>query len=181
MYSSGVTMQAMGIPVKRYQAVLIDCVIALVVTMYAVFSSSFTTYLQDFVDIVIVWIAPWSAIYLVDWVLRRYRYVPSELQKTGRDSLYWRKGGVFWPALMAQVIGMYAAISALSVTFHLPNWLNPVTYNTRDSYGYGADFSVFFGMGVAAVVYLILATRKVRKEADAQDQLLREEGLLAAV
>jgi hypothetical protein len=40
---------------------------------------------------------------------------------------------------------------------------------------------VFFGMGGAAVVYLILATRKVRKEADAQDQLLREEGLLAAV
>jgi purine-cytosine permease-like protein len=181
LYSSGVTMQAMGIPVKRYQAVLIDCAIALAVTMYAVFSSSFTTYLVDFVDIVIVWIAPWSAIYLVDWALRRYRYVPSELQKTGRDSLYWRKGGVFWPALVAQVIGMYAAISALSVTFHLPHWLNLVTYNTRDSYGYGADFSVFLGMGVAAAVYLVLATRKVRKEADAQDQLLREEGLLAVV
>ena len=71
-------------------------------------------YLQDFVDIVIVWIAPWSAIFLVDWALRRYRYVPSELQKTGRDSLYWRHGGIFWPAIVAQVIGMFAAISALS-------------------------------------------------------------------
>ena len=64
---------------------LIDCVIALGVTMYAIFSSSFTTYLEDFVDVVIVWIAPWCAIFLVDWALRRYRYVPSELQKTGRD------------------------------------------------------------------------------------------------
>ncbi len=181
MYSSGVTMQAMGIPVKRYQAVLIDCVIALAITMYAVFSSSFTTYLEDFVDIVIVWIAPWAAIYLVDWALRRYRYVPSELQNTGRTSLYWRKGGVFWPALVAQLIGMFAAISALSATFHLPQWLNLVTYHTRDAYGYGGDFSVFLGMGVAAVVYLVLATRTVRKEADAQDQLLREEGLLPAV
>ena len=36
-------------------------------------------------------------------------------------------------------------------------------------------------MGVGAAVYLVLATRTVRKEADAQDQLLREEGLLPAV
>ena len=117
MYSSGVSLQAVGVPVKRYQAVLVDCVIAFGVTMYAVFSASFTTYLQDFVDIVIVWIAPWCAIFLTDWVLRRYRYVPSELQKTDRDSLYWRDGGVSWPALVAQVVGMFAAISGLSVTF----------------------------------------------------------------
>jgi nucleobase:cation symporter-1, NCS1 family len=178
MYSSGVTLQAIGVPVKRYQAVLVDCVIALGVTMYAIFSSSFTTYLEDFVDVVIVWIAPWAAIFLTDWILRRYRYVPSELQKTGRDSLYWRKGGVFWPALVAQLVGMFAAISALSATFHLPTWLNLVTYHTRDAYGYGADFSIFLGMGVGARVYLILATRSVRRQADAQDQLLREEGLL---
>ena len=93
MYSSGVTLQAIGVPVKRYHAVLIDCAIALGVTMWAIFSGSFTEYLSDFVDIVIVWIAPWCAIFLVDWVLRRYRYVPSELQKTGRDSLYWRRWG----------------------------------------------------------------------------------------
>ena len=129
-------------------------------------------------DVVIVWIAPWAAISLTDWILRRYRYVPSELQKTGRDSLYWRKGGVFWPALVAQLVGMFAAISALSATFHLPTWLNLVTYHTRDAYGYGADFSIFLGMGVGALVYLILATRSVRRQADAQDQLLREEGLL---
>ena len=93
---------------------------------------------------------------------------PSELQKTGRDSLYWRKGGVFWPALVAQVIGMYAAISALSVTFHLPHWLNLVTLKRAIPDGYGADFSVFLGMGVAAVVYLILGDEQgYAKEADA--------------
>jgi nucleobase:cation symporter-1, NCS1 family len=179
MYSSGVTLQAIGVPVKRYQAVLVDCVIAFGVTMYAIFSASFTQYLSDFVDIVIIWIAPWSAIFLVDWVLRRYRYVPSELQKTGRDSLYWRKGGIHWPAWVAQLIGMFAAISALSATFHLPVALNLVTYHTRDAFGFGADFSIFLGMGVGGLVYLVLALRGVRKEADAQASLLQEEGLLA--
>jgi nucleobase:cation symporter-1, NCS1 family len=172
MYSSGVTLQAIGVPVKRYQAVLIDCVVALAITMYAVFSSSFTTYLEDFVDVVIVWIAPWAAIYLVDWALRRYRYVPGELQKTGKDSLYYRSGGIFWPAIIAQVIGMFAAISGLSATFTLPHWLNEITFHTQDAYHYGGDFSVFLGMGVGGLVYLILAWSGVRKQADEQDKLL---------
>ncbi len=112
LYSSGVTLQAIGVPVKRYQAVLVDCVIAFIVTMYAIFSSSFTTYLEDFVDVVIVWIAPWVAIFLVDWALRGFRYVPSELQDVGPTSLYWNSGGMFWPAIFAQLLGMFAAISA---------------------------------------------------------------------
>jgi nucleobase:cation symporter-1, NCS1 family len=180
MYSSGVTLLALGLKVKRYQAVLIDCAIAFAITMWAIFSASFTEYLSDFVDIVIIWIAPWSAIFLVDWALRRYRYVPSELQKTGRDSLYYRNGGLFWPALIAQLVGMFAAISGLSATFHLPVFLNEVTYHTRDSFGFGGDISIFLGMGVGAAVYLLLATRSVRTQATAQESLLREEGLLRA-
>ncbi len=182
MYSSGVTLQALGLPVKRYQAVLVDCAVALGITMWAIFSGSFTEYLSDFVDIVIVWIAPWCAIFLTDWALRRYRYAPGELQKTGRDSMYWRWNGIHWPALIAQVAGMFAAISALYVNptyyFSIPRWLNEVTDHTQDAGHYGADFSVFLGMAVGSLVYLALAFRTVRKEADEQDVLLRAEGLL---
>ena len=81
---------------------------------------------------------------------------------------------------MAQLVGMFAAISALSATFHLPDWLNLVTVHTRDSFGFGGDFSIFLGMGVAALVYVVLAYATVRREADAQESLLREEGLLSA-
>ncbi|HEY5245958.1 MAG TPA: cytosine permease [Acidimicrobiales bacterium] len=176
MYSSGVTLQAMGVHVKRYVAVVIDCIIALVVTMWATFDSSFSTYLKDFVDLVIVWIAPWAAIFLVDWAMRRYRYAPLELQRTDRGSLYYRHGGIAWAAIVAQVVGMYAAISALSATFDLPQWLNPVTYATRDAYGYGADFSIYLGMGVAGLLYFLLGWRSVRAQADRQDQLLAALG-----
>src|SRR5580698_8380332 len=41
LYSSGVTLQALGVKVKRYQAVVIDSIICLAVTIYAVFNSSF--------------------------------------------------------------------------------------------------------------------------------------------
>ena len=174
MYSSGVTLQALGVPVKRSQAVLIDCAIALAVTMVAIFNGSFTDYLNDFVELVIVWIAPWLAIFLVDWWMRRSRYVPSELQKTKADSLYWRTEGVFWPALIAQVAGMFAAIECLSTsgTLHLPRWLNEVPVHTADKFGYGADFSVFAGMIVGGLVYVVLGWRSVRRQADEQDRVL---------
>ena len=172
MYSSGVTLQAMGVKVKRDQAVVIDCVLALGVTMYAIFNTSFNTYLKDFVDVVIVWIAPWAAIFLVDWWMRRSRYVPAELQRTDKGGLYYRTAGIYWPAIIAQVVGMFAAVSALSATFSLPRWLNEVTRHTQDKFGYGADFSVFLGMGVGGLLYLVLAWRGVRAQAAEQDRVL---------
>jgi NCS1 family nucleobase:cation symporter-1 len=177
LYSSGVTLQAMGVKIKRDWAVLVDCAIALAITMIAIFNTSFNTYLKDFVDVVIVWIAPWVAIFLVDWWMRRSRYVPSELQRTDKESLYYRSGGIFWPAMVAQLLGMAAAISALAATFHLPRWMNEVTQNTLDKAGFGADFSVYMGMGVAALVYVVLAWRKVRREAGEQDRMLAAAGV----
>ncbi|MGH8997469.1 MAG: purine-cytosine permease family protein, partial [Acidimicrobiales bacterium] len=172
MYSSGVTLQAMGVRVKRYTAVVIDCVIALGVALYAIFDSSFGTYMKDFVDVVIVWIAPWCAIFLVDWTMRRFRYVPTELQRTDRDGLYYGVTGVSWPAVVAQVVGMYAALSALSATFSLPTWLNPITYYTHDKAGYGADFSVYLGMGAGGLLYLVLAWASVKRQRAREDELL---------
>ncbi len=162
LYSSGVTLQAIGLRLKRWQAVLVDTVVAGGLTAYAIFSSSFNTLLTDFVDCVIVWIAPWTAIFLVDWALRRYRYVPGELQRE-KGGLYWRNGGVHWPAIVAQLIGMFAALMGLSQTFF---------HGLLSSHTGGADFSVFLGLGVGGLVYGLLAGRGVRREADRQDELL---------
>jgi cytosine/uracil/thiamine/allantoin permease len=76
-----------------------------------------------------------------------------------------------WPAVIAQVVGMYAALSALSTTFHIPRWLNPIVYATRDSYGYGADFSVFLGLAVGGLLYFALAWKSVRAQTIRQDAL----------
>jgi NCS1 family nucleobase:cation symporter-1 len=171
LYSSGVTLQALGVKVKRYQAVIIDSVICLGVTIYAIFDSSFSTYLKDFVDVVIIWIAPWVAIYLTDWALRRWRYLPSELQRVDRGSLYWSNGGVHWPAIMAQIVGMAASMSALSPTFSVPHWMNPITVHSG-----GADFSVFTGIAAGGIVYAALAWKSVGRQAQSQDAALEGTG-----
>ena len=167
LYSSGVTLQALGLRLKRYQAVILDSVICLGVTFWAVFDSHFSTYLKDFVDVVIVWIAPWCAIFLVDWAMRKFHYVPRELQKTDRSSIYWANGGVNWAAIVAQVVGMFAAISGLYATFPLPSWLNEVVVHSG-----GADFSVYLGLGVGGILYFLLAGPLVRRQRRVQDEAL---------
>ncbi|HLI00910.1 MAG TPA: cytosine permease [Acidimicrobiales bacterium] len=163
LYSSGVTLQALGLRVQRWKAVVIDTVICCGLTAYAVFSASFNTLLTDFADCVIAWIAPWMAVFLVDWALRRYRYHPAELQRTDPGGLYWRQGGVNWRALVAWACGAAASVLAISQTF----WEGPIARASD-----GADFSVFAGIIVGGVVYFVLAGPLVRREAGEQDRLL---------
>lgn len=163
LYSSGVTLQALGLPVRRWMAVLIDTVIAGGVTFYAVFSNHFATLLADFAASVVAWIGPWMAIFLMDWALRRFRYVPDELQRTDHRGLYWFNGGVNWAAIVSQALGTAASILAFSQSF----FTGPIA-----SASGGADFSVFTGIAVGGLSYLILAGPTIRRQAVRQRELL---------
>src|SRR5262249_8898848 len=89
LYSSCLTLQAIGLKVKRYQAALIDTAFCAALTAVTIFSNNFNTLLGDFLLFIIVWAAPWGAIYLVDWALRRGRYRTEDLLAR-RGGLYWR-------------------------------------------------------------------------------------------
>lgn len=114
--------------------------------------------LSDFILFIIVWLGPWCAIYLVDSWLRRNRY-DTEGLLNGRSGRYFRKGGVYWPAIIAQVAGMVAA--ALWLNAYSP-YVSPLSSRIG-----GSDFSVFLGLLVGGVVYFVLAGRSVRAEGEA--------------
>lgn len=162
LYSSGVTIQALGVKLKRHQAVLLDSVICLGITLYAVVSASFSTYLKDFVGLVIIWIAPWCAVYLVDWVMRGRRYDAEELQNTDASSRYWAQRGFNLRALIAQVLGMAACVVGLNTAFSVPDWIHPLVVATQADRAAGAssgaDFSIPLGMGVAGLSYWLLVS-----------------------
>ncbi len=156
LYSSGVTLQALGLKLTRLQAVFLDTVICGLLTSYAIFSNSFNSLLNEFVLFIVVWVAPWTAIYLVDWVLRKKKYVEEDLQKT-KGGVYYRNNGVHWQAIIAQVLGMAASLLALDA---YPHYVSPISNLTN-----GADFSVFTGIIVAGVAYYLLAKKGVESEA----------------
>lgn len=168
LYSSGVTLQALGLRVPRWYAVLIDTLIGGGLTAYAVFSSSFSRLLTDFADVVIVWLGPWTAIFLTDWLMRRRSYSAADLVRTDSSSRYWRSGGIHWAAIAAQVLGSAAALVTLNSSFSYAGWISRLTSPGHCSIGpqhCGADFSVFAGLLVGGVAYGLLARRRLAAEA----------------
>ena len=161
LYSSGVTLQSIGLRLKRYQCVLVDMVVVGGFAAYAVFSTRFSQLLADFLLFIIVWLGPWCSIYLVDYLLRRGRYDHDALlNETG--GLYYRNGGIHWPAIIAQAVGMAAA--ALWLSAYSP-YVSPLSSRIG-----GSDFSVFAGLIFGGGTYYLLARKKVRAEAGAAQE-----------
>jgi purine-cytosine permease-like protein len=182
----------MGVHLKRYQAVVLDSVLAGALTMWAVFGSTFALYMKEFVAVIIVWISPWFGIFVADWLMRRFRYNPGELQRNDRGSLYYGAGGVNWNAAAAFLIGVVAATTAFSKPVPPANfpfhWMTPIANHWGAFYcdgkaasncggvaGWfgGADFSIFIGILVPAVAYYLLdaASGLVRRQVARQREL----------
>ncbi|HEX9031902.1 MAG TPA: cytosine permease [Streptosporangiaceae bacterium] len=160
LYSSGVTLQSIVPRLHRIACVGIDTVICLGIAAYAIFSSRFYQLLSDFLLLIIVWLGPWCAIYLVDSWLRRNRYDPASLLAPS-GGLYYRARGFSWPALIAQAAGMVAAALWLNA---YPPYVGPIA--SRIGGSFGSDFSVFLGLIVGGAVYWLLASWTVRAEGD---------------
>lgn len=169
LYSSGLTLQAIGLPLKRWQCVIVDMVIATVVGGITIFNSDFNRLYSEFLSLLIVWLSPWLAIYVVDWALRRGRYEAADLLRS-RGGRYWRNGGFHLPGVVAQILGMVASC----LWIDSPAFVGP--FSSRTS---GSDFSFFMGIGVAAVAYWVLARRGVKTEVS--DSLLPAPAERAAV
>lgn len=155
LYSSGVTLQAIGLKAKRWQCVVIDTSVCVVVTFIAVFSHQFDTILTDFLLFTNVFVAPWATIFMLDWLLRRGKYDAASLQST-HGGLYWRQGGFRLPAIIALAGGMLAALG----------WINTAPFiGPISSRAGGSDLSWAIGMIVSGVLYFLLGARQVRAEA----------------
>ena len=165
LYSSGVSLQAMGLRLRRYQAVVLDGVIAGTLTTWVTFASTFADFMRTFVGVVIIWITPWLAIYLTDWWLRRRRYDEIALQDTSPAGRYYGLHGVNWNAVSALLVGMALALAAYAKPFGVVNfptrWMSPLSghfgwYEEAGQWGGLVDLSIPLGFVAAAVTYWFL-------------------------
>lgn len=158
-------MQTAGLKVSRVTMVIVDTIICGIITYIAVTGESFYDLLNAFLGLVIIWLAPWIAVYLADWLMRRKQYDLAALanQSGGR---YWGRRGFRISGLGAQMVGMVVA----GLWVNTDAYVGPLAHWTH-----GADLSIPAGMAAAALVYLALAPTE-RSRAHQTDNHLSTTG-----
>lgn len=147
MYSSGLCLQAVGIPLRRAVTVLFDGLLGVAIACYALFVSDFTSALGNILELTIIVLGPSIAIYLTDQWLRRNSYDGAALNETGAGNVAWYDRGFNIAGLAAFALGAVAA--ALCVQNSL--YTGPVAAALG-----GADLSWLAGPAVAGVVYAVV-------------------------
>jgi len=157
-YSSGLTLQAIGLKVHRYIATILDVTVATLITLYIVFVQDFTTALNDFIAVLVMWVGPFGGVWMCDGWLRRGKFDPGAIHTRSRAGSYWGWRGLNVPGCIALLCGMgVAAMTMRSPIFDGP-WANALG---------GADLSWLLGFPVSAVVYYALVAVSSRRAVEA--------------
>ena len=152
-YSTGLALQAVGIPWKRAVTVIFDAVVAIGITCYALFISDFLSTLNNILELTVAFLGPALAIYGIDILLRRNRYNGLELHDESPRSRFWYWRGVNPAGATAMIAGTAAALLCVNTAVYV----SPVA-RLLD----GADLSSLVGPTVGATVYAALAARQRR-------------------
>jgi purine-cytosine permease-like protein len=158
-YSSGLSLQALGIKLHRYTATLVDLVVATALTLYIVFVQDFSTALNDFIALLIVWVGPFGGVWIVDGYLRRGHYDSRAIHsQERRSSGYWGWHGFNLAGCVALSAGMLMA----ALTMKSPLYEGPIALAMG-----GTDLSWVLGFPVSMLSYWGLSVRRARPMAAA--------------
>ena len=143
-YSTGLSLQAVGVRWKRSTTVIFDAVVAISMTCYALFVSNFLSTLNDILALSVAFLGPGLAVYGTDIVMRRNRYADLRLHDETPRGPCWYQHGVNWAGVAALVIGSGAALLCVNTALLVGPFSDALS---------GADISALVGPAVAAVIY----------------------------
>jgi NCS1 family nucleobase:cation symporter-1 len=144
VYSSGLAMQSMGVPLKRTRTVWIDGGIGTGLALLGVLlTSNFLTAVQNGLLWSIYWLAPFFGIYLVELFMSRGNYDSRLLHDPSGP--YWYSGGFRVGGVAALLIGMICA----ALVSNTPYLKGPIsTHILADG-----DLSAVVGLLVGGLAY----------------------------
>ncbi|KPC59749.1 purine-cytosine permease family protein [Streptomyces chattanoogensis] len=144
IYSSGMSMLALGVPVRRHFAVLVDGVLMAVGGWYVLFvSPSFFATFQAFLSIIGVAMAGWTAVFLVEqWRRRRTGFALASVRPMG------------WPAVLS--LALATAVGLGLITSADPHIAKAVGFLLSDRAAHGTLGAMNLGVVVALIVAGVL-------------------------
>lgn len=156
LYSAGLAAQAVGLPLKRWQATVVDGILAIAGLIYVLFidSGNFLINLNSYIVLAIAWIGPFGAVYLLDLWWRKWHVRP-EHAHGGSGSPFAGIRGPRQAAWIATIAGIVVAL----LTIASPKFNGPIA-KALDT-----DLSWLTGPVVAGGLYWILGRRQVLAEA----------------
>jgi len=154
-YSSGLTLQALGLNLHRWAATSLDVVMSTAIALYVIFVQDFTTALNDFIALLIMWCGPFGGVWIADAYVRHGQYDPLAIHGRGPAAArYWGWHGFNVAGCVALGVGMLAA----GLTMMSPLYNGPIARLLG-----GADLSWVLGFPVSAAVYIGLAKLEARR------------------
>ena len=167
LYSSGLTLVSIGVPVKRYQAAIIDAIIMFAGAIYIVWvADNFFYPFQGFLITLGVPVAVWSSIFVADVLIRKKAY--SEKDLFNPSGIY---GSVNKGSISLMIVGSIIGWGFVTNTF--APWLEWQGYfldliGGKDGPWAYSNVGVIFALLFGFFGHLLLSARKIR----AQESLL---------
>jgi nucleobase:cation symporter-1, NCS1 family len=166
LYSSGLALVSIGVPIKRHQAAIIDAAIMLVGTIYIVWiADNFFFPFQGFLITLGVPVAVWSSIFVADVLMRKKAYSQEDLFNP--HGIY---GSINKGSVLLMVCGSFIGWGFVTNTF--APWLEWQGYflgligGKAGPWAYsnvGVIFALLFGF----FGHLLLANRKIQAQESA--------------
>ena len=163
LYSSGLALVSIGVPIKRHQAAIIDALIMLAGCVYIVWiADNFFYPFQGFLITLGVPVAVWSAIFVADVIMRKKAYIEKDLYDPQGTYGSINKGSI---ALMA--IGTIVGWGFVTNTF--ASWLSWQGYflgvigGKEGAWAY-SNVGVIFALLIGFFGHIILARKIIAKQ-----------------
>jgi purine-cytosine permease-like protein len=162
LYSSGLTLISIGLPVKRHTAAGIDALIMFMGAIYFVWiADDFFYPFQGFLITLGVPIAAWSAIFVTD-VLMRKSYDEKDLYRLDGRYGSWNYNSV-GILLVATVIGWGFVTNSFASWLSWQGYFLGAIGGKEGEWAY-ANLGVFFALVVASLGYFIFARKNVARQ-----------------
>jgi purine-cytosine permease-like protein len=160
LYSSGLTLVSIGLPVKRHVAASIDAVIMLIGTIYIVwFADNFFAPFQGFLITLGVPVAVWSAIFVADVIMRKNPYSETDLYNPNGRYGAWNK-----KSLALMLVGSIIGWGLVTNTF--ASWLSWQGYllfliGGKDGAWAFANVGVIAALVIGFLGHLVLSRKAI--------------------
>ena len=166
LYSSGLALVSIGVPIKRHQAAIIDACIMLAGCIYIVWiADNFFYPFQGFLITLGVPVAVWSAIFVADVIMRKKAYIEEDLYN--EQGMY---GSINKGSISLMLLGTIVGWGFVTNTF--ASWLSWQGYFLRFIGGKEGEWAfanvgVIFALIIGFVGHIILASKTIAKQESA--------------